>query len=337
MNKNRYVGLFVDGAVLLLALLTWYAFTHVDAYRDTGAELLRNPTFRTGLAGLHASKGLPPQQDGSADLSSHQTQSTHIISQVISRPESGMLRLSVDARIKNVHRGASDWQTAHVDLLGLDATGHWQWNFDHTLFSAIGTHEFNGFSRVLHIPARFSKVQVEAEFTGAVGTFILHRLSAHAVIARPWVALFKYTLAAAWVVMITLVVIGLARSRSWRTFFALVPGGLIILFLPGDFRRWIEALFTVPGLRLSLDHLFLFLVMTVLALGGPDRRLKLAPLLHLAVMGFAIEAVQYYLPGRTSDLTDAISDLLGITFGAIFYVTTIRLSVVQKVYDRTQL
>ena len=124
MNKVDNFSLLIDGITLVLAAITWFAFSGVDAYRDIGGELLKNSSFDAGLTDWRPSGAVDIHQRHSVDLSNRTVTGSHVIDQAIPRPENGLLRVTADARLRNVRRGPEAWQLARVDLLGhRDASG----------------------------------------------------------------------------------------------------------------------------------------------------------------------------------------------------------------------
>ena len=329
MDRTRrkwwWRSLTLDIVALGLAAITWVLFAHVDAFGAVGGELLKNPSFESGLAGWHVSRDAVRSSTGLVDLSGHKASLAHIVSQTLPRPATGYLRVTVDADVRDVVRGPKPWQSARIDVMGLDAKGHEHWDFPHKLIAMTGSRKLRGVSKVFKIPAAYKQVRIEAELVGATGTFVVRRLSATEARPLGGVALAKKTVLMLWSLFIVLVVLILSWSRAWALIFALLPGGALLLFIPDAIRHFVEHIVTVNGLHLSLDHLSLFMVMTWLALRDDYVGGWLEPIVHLAVLGVIVEAIQYYLPGRSSEFVDILSDWLGIWFAVLGYEVMLRL------------
>lgn len=328
------IHLYFDVATLILAAITWFTFTQVDAWHDVSGELLSNPDFEAGLLGWRASRQVRRGQAGTVDLSGQSVSESHVIDQILQRPASGYVRLTADVRMEHVRQGPKFWQTARVDVLGLNPASHW--DFIHKLLSETGTHDAIAASRIFYIAPRYREIKVSAALTGGTGTFVVNRMSAREVTLKPAVVTVKRIILGGWVVLIAVVLGALVQRRAWRLFIALVPGGAFLLFIPHNLLLWTAALTTFKGLHLALDHLALFLAMTIAAIWG-YRGHRIWPILHLAVLGVAVEAVQFYLPGRLSEFVDILSDLLGIALGVLVVEIGVRLNRSRQTFEQSRL
>ena len=337
--RRQLRPLLFDAIALLLAAATWIVFMAVDGYRDVSGELLVNPSFDAGLDGWRASKDVNRNQKGTIDLSNSSAGGSLLIDQDLARPASGFVRLTADVRIRGVRLGPESWQGARIDVLGQDSNGQWHWDFPNKLFSVTGTRDLHGVSQVIGIPRTFSRIRVECELTGGTGTYLVDRVSVREAAPLASVVGVKWALLAAWALLAGLSVAALMRRRAWREATVLAAGGAFLLFIPDALRLRVEAMTEFPNFHLSLDHLALFAVMTVLTLpeGIGVRSSQRHSIWHLAILGVAVEAIQFYLPGRTTEFVDILSNFLGIWLGCLISETANRLRDPMQLCDELHL
>jgi hypothetical protein len=298
----------------------------VDHYSDVGTELLENHSFEAGLSGWRSSRGLEKDHLGRVDLSNWKTSAGKYIHQTLSKPASGIVRISADAQISNVTLGPAVWQSARIDVLGREAEGEWRWDFDNTLFQKTGTHVLRNTSKIIHIPDEYSEIRVEAELDGGTGSYIVERISLSEVESKYPVRFLAYLLLACWLILGIGIIAALARLQMWVTVFALCLTSTLLLLISESLKLEITVRleYLVPGVNdLAFDHLLLFfLLTTILCYNVSITQISdIWPLLiSLVIFSLATEALQYYTSHREPRLLDTFANIAGISSAALIFV-----------------
>ena len=100
--------------------------------------------------------------------------------------------------------------------------------------------------------------------------------------------------------------------KNWLLFSSLLLV-LIVTLMPGDGK--------VAGNYLDkVVHFSVFLFLSISICNKYIKTKKLVEILFFAIMlGFITEVLQQFIPGRNTDIYDAIADTLGVIVGYYFY------------------
>jgi uncharacterized membrane protein required for colicin V production len=298
----------------------------VDHYRDVSGELLENHSFEAGLSGWHSSQNLDMSQSGTVNLSNWKPSEGHFIHQTLSKPASGIVRISADAQIGNVKIGPEVWHSARIDVLGREAEGDWRWDFANTLFQETGTLAMRDISKIIHIPVEFSEIRVESELTGGTGTYLVGRISLTEVESRFSVRLLTYLLLACWLLLGVAIIVALVRLQMWLEGLILSLASILLLLISETFKQEILGRLEVwiPGINnFAVDHLLLFFAATIIICYNINYK-QISDIRNvvfsLVTFSLATEALQYYTSHREPRLLDSLTNIAGISLAALIFL-----------------
>lgn len=307
-------------SALLLCVATWTVFVGIGHYREVGGELLVNGDFSRGMSGW-LFRNVAPPVDGRLVITSTDHETPHVVEQILDPSPSGYIRVSVRGVLSGVVAGPAGWHLARVDVIGHRRGGDWAGGSPLKIWTGTGTGALDDVSGVAFLPSsRFDRIKVSCELTGATGQFVVDGVSAIPVEPRPLIGALKQAVMVGWVVLGVLVSFALLGFGGWRVALVPVSGAALLLFVPDAPRLVVHDFVESITSDLSLDHLVLFtglsaaLLYKTLQYPWKSAIYRVIGLLTLAI---CLEFVQYYLPGRTPEVVDFLSNVVGICLGAV--------------------
>ncbi len=334
------------GLLLAYCLLNLLFFGMLQPNLPRGDELLANRDFGQGLASwqVEGDSGAISQSDGVLTID-HPTAASTMLAQCWLKSELPQpLLLSAEARSEGVQRGTKSWHTARIDLVGYDSAGQGQYRMRTRLLNMEADHPWQVAQALFKFPPETRRVCLEISLYTASGRFQVRALSLTRGEESLPFRLGRLALLSGWLVLAA--VFGRRLYRHYRERTAgrwLLLAATVVLagiLMPHELRQQLEAyslramsavgLSMAPTATLSgespwalwpehwdlskIAHLLGFALLGVLV--SLDRTLgvgkRVAALLLLALTS---EILQFFVPLRTTRLSDLVVDALGIAIG----------------------
>lgn len=332
--------------LLVYCLLNLLFFSALQPYRPAGDELLMNRDFSQGLDAwrVEGERGSITQHDGILTIDHPSATSTTLAQCWLKRELPQPLLLSAEARSEGVRRGSKAWHMARIDLVGYDASGRGQYQLRTRLLNLEGDHSWHPSQALFAFRPDARRVCLEISLYAASGRFQVRTLSLTRGEESQTFRLGRLALLAGWLVLAA--VSGRLLYRHYRGRILgrwLLLAATVVLagiLMPHELRQQLESyslralsavgLSMTPDETLSLDsHWALW----------PERwdLSKIAHLLGFALLGFLLswdralsigkrfgallllaltsEILQFFVPLRTTRLSDLVADTLGIAIG----------------------
>ena len=328
VNVWEHAFRFCIGLALVLCLLTYVLFEHVQHYESVSGELLVNPTFEQGLLGWRSSKLVDRDQLDTIDLSNWHPAEMQSIWQVIPVPETRAMKLTAIYSLKDVTQGLERWHNARLSVGGRRQQEKWRWDFRGTVFEGTGTLTQGLSTAIVLIPKGVNELRVEFGLGGGTGEFRVDEIQTAMVKPKYHIVMLIEVLKFCWVALAVMVVIAMISRGLWMTVPVVSLIMFLLLFIPKSQKEhlleWSDALwssFLPASWQIDFDHLVLFILLSTFV----DIYLKLLKtsiagyrvLLSLVTIAISLEVLQYFADFRRVNLGDAAVNIIGavIPFG----------------------
>lgn len=333
-------------AVVVYCLLNLLFFTTSQAYRASGAELLKNGDFGLGDQGWRLQgEAAGVSFEGGVLSIEHAAATSTTLSQCLPTASLAQpLLLTGAARSRGVVRGDKSWHRARIDLVGYDADGAGLYGVPTRLLSLEGDRPWRKARAHFRLPTQAQRVCLEISLYHAAGRFQVKQLSltqgvkstSHRIgrllLLTGWAGLALWLLPplyrryreqplGRWLLLVTaLILVGVLlpqalrqplESGIWQVLEA-IGWPLTPVDTPAMEEGW--SLWPAAWDISKFSHLLgFFLLATLLAAQrATDLGRRLGLLLSLALVS---ETLQFFVPMRTPRLSDLVVDGAGIGIG----------------------
>ncbi|MDH5644375.1 MAG: VanZ family protein [Candidatus Heimdallarchaeota archaeon] len=334
---------------LLLALITIIFFNTVDRFEVLDKKLLNDPLFHKIEQNWHYSKNkvfLEKREENSVKLISHNNEGITYFSQRVKKEDNfELLRLSLDAKTKNVVLADKHWKSARVVLIMYDKGNRPMYHFPHVLFSLHGENNWERYEKIFRINKNTEEVMIAAQLINVSGEMWVRNIRLESVKEKEIFIIYKISLALLWVLVILWIVASLIKHivfsmTGFLTMFiiiciavaVLLPQSIISVIsmeissdniVAGLAEKYFEPAITLikqanttQEVTFSLykfGHFCMFFILTFLL--DLEKKFKITTIrlfCYTSILALGTEVLQLFSDGRTAQLSDFIIDISGI-------------------------
>lgn len=331
-----------------LSILSYLFFTLVDRYSIDGEQLLNNPDFSNQMDGwkIGGKRGLVEGSEGTVKITHDSSTQSNSLSQCW--PRSGfpdLVLVGIEAKSVGLVTGPKSWHEARAGFVGHLPDGRKNYRLSSRVLSLKEDSPWKRYQVGLKISPKFERVCFVVALFQTEGQFQIKNPSIYPAAERFGSSIVSMLLLSLWpiigiwwlvllvkhyrkrpqlgylLVMLLLMAIGILMPPELKT----VLERALFSQIPDILTKDILSALGIPLDRLpafvpaywsasKLGHLLGFALLSMILFSDRDKPVWIL-LAGLVLATLVTELLQYFVPGRSPRIGDAIIDFIGIVIG----------------------